>query len=55
MAKKVRFVGSDKTSLPMNWRVGESLAALHALEAALVNVLLEKRYSVASAKIEINT
>ena len=54
-ARNVRFSGKDKPSLPVNWRFAESSAALHALEAALVGVLLGKKYGVRAPRVEINT
>lgn len=52
---KVRFTGSDLPRLPVNWRVAESSAALHALVAALVGLLVEKKYGVNAPEAEINT
>ena len=54
-AKKINFVGTDKPSLPINWRFAESISALKGLEAAMVNVLLERKYGVKPEKIVINT
>lgn len=44
LASKIHFSGDGKSSVPVNWRIAESAAALHALEATLVGILLEKRY-----------
>ncbi|KAJ9618584.1 hypothetical protein H2204_013003 [Knufia peltigerae] len=52
---KVRFTGSDLPRLPVNWRVAESSAALHALVAVLVGLLVEKKYGVDAPEVEINT
>lgn len=55
-ASKIRFEGSDKPSLPINWRFAESVSALKALEATMVNVLLGRKYGVKEApRVTINT
>jgi hypothetical protein len=53
-AKKVRFVGKTKPTLPVNWRLAESASALHALEASLLSLLLEEKYQVPAPQAEIN-
>ena len=52
---KIHFSGSDIPTLPVNWRIAESAAALHGLEAALVSVLLERKYGTTPPEVEINT
>jgi hypothetical protein len=54
-ASKIRFEGSDKPSMPINWRFAESISALKGLEAALTNVLLQKKYGVEPPEAVINT
>ncbi|XPS80122.1 hypothetical protein M3J09_012083 [Ascochyta lentis] len=54
-AAKVRFEGSDKPSIPINWRFAESIAALKGLEAAMINVLLQRKYGVEAQEAVINT
>lgn len=54
-AKPVRFEGTDKPSLPINWRFAESIAALKGLEAAMINVLLKRKYAVEPQEAVINT
>lgn len=54
-ASKVRFEGSDKPSIPINWRFAESISALKGLEAAMINVLLQQKYRVEAQEAVINT
>lgn len=54
-AKSIRFEGTDKPSIPINWRFAESISALKGLEAAMVNVLLKKKYDVEPQEVVINT
>lgn len=54
-ALKVRFEGSDKPSIPINWRFAESISALKGLEAAMVNVLLQRKYGVEAQEAVVNT
>lgn len=55
-SKSIRFEGSDEPSLPVNWRFAESIAALKAYEATVVNVLLQRKYGVERpAEVVINT
>jgi hypothetical protein len=54
-AKTIRFEGTEKPSIPINWRFAESIAALKGLEAALVNVLLKKKYGLKPQEAVINT
>jgi len=46
-AEKVKFVGSDFPSVPINWRFAESISALKGLEGVFLNALLEKKYGKA--------
>lgn len=52
---KVRFVGNDKPSIPINWRFAESISALKGLEASMINVLLKRKYGVEPQEAVINT
>ena len=54
-ARKVKFTGSDRPSIPINWRLAESAAALKALEASVIGALLELKYGIDAPAIEINT
>jgi hypothetical protein len=54
-AKTVRFEGTDKPTIPINWRFAESISALKGLEAAMVNVLLKRKYGLEPQEAVINT
>lgn len=54
-AETVQFVGNDKPSIPINWRFAESISALKGLEAAMINVLLKRKYGMEPQKAVINT
>jgi hypothetical protein len=54
-ASRVRFEGTPHPSIPINWRFAESIAALKGLEAALINVLLSRKYEVEAQEAVINT
>lgn len=54
-ASKISFTGSDLPSIPINWRFAESISALKACEATLVNVLLKKKYGLEPVSITIDT
>lgn len=54
-ASRVRYVGSSKPSLPINWRFAESAAALKGLEAVLIGALLTRKYDVDVGDMIINT
>lgn len=54
-SQNISFRGSDEPSIPINWRFAESISALKAYEAAILNVLLQRRYKMEPVKIEINT
>ena len=54
-AKQVKFEGSALPSIAINWRFAESMAALKGFEAAMINVLLKKRYNQDFLPITINT
>ena len=54
-AAKVRYVGSDAPSIPINWRFAESISALKGLEATVLNVLLARKYGIEPQEVVINT
>lgn len=54
-ASTITFEGSDAPSLPINWRFAESISALKAYEATILNVILKKKYGVGPVQIKINT
>lgn len=54
-ANTIRFEGSDKPNIPINWRFAESISALKGLEAAMVNVLLKRKYGLEPQEVMINT
>ena len=53
--RKVQFTGTDLPSIPINWRIAESAAALKALGAGVIGALLKKKYGVDAPTTEINT
>src|SRR4051794_38324793 len=52
---KVKYVGSNLPTLPINWRFAESIASLKGLEATLVNVLIARKYGIEPQEVVINT
>jgi hypothetical protein len=54
-AKTVEFKGTDKPSIPINWRFAESISALKGLEAAMTNVLLKRKYGLEPQEAVIDT
>lgn len=54
-ARTVRFQGTNKPSIPINWRFAESISALKGLEAATLNVLLKRKYELEAQEAVINT
>jgi hypothetical protein len=55
LSKHVRFEGSDKPIIPINWRFAESISAIKAFEATMLNYLLTKKYGIGPVDININT
>lgn len=55
LSKTVQFEGSDKPSIPINWRFAESISAMKAFEATMLNYLITKKYNVAPSNVSINT
>lgn len=54
-ANLVRFHGNASPSIPVNWRWAESMSALKALEATMVNCLLMEKYKVEPTEVSIDT
>ncbi|KAK3323243.1 CoA-transferase family III domain-containing protein [Cercophora scortea] len=54
-ARQITFEGSDSPSLPINWRFAESISAIKAYEAIVLNLLLQKKYGLDPVSIKINT
>ncbi len=55
LAKHVHFKGSNRPSVPINWRFAESISALKAFEATMLNLLVSRKYNVEPSDITINT
>ncbi|KAI0506210.1 CoA-transferase family III [Xylaria bambusicola] len=55
LAKHVQFTGSSRPSIPINWRFAESISALKAFEASMLNLLVSRKYNVELSDITINT
>ncbi|ESK89133.1 CAIB/BAIF family enzyme [Moniliophthora roreri MCA 2997] len=51
----VEYQGSDEPSVPVNWRLAESISALKGFQACMVNVLLMRKYGIPPQKVIINT
>jgi hypothetical protein len=54
-AEAIRFEGSHSPSVPVNWRLAESISALKALEGTVLATLLERKYNVKVHQMVINT
>ncbi|TRX98961.1 hypothetical protein FHL15_000303 [Xylaria flabelliformis] len=55
VAQHVHFEGSSRPSIPINWRFAESISALKAFEATMLNLLVSRKYNVEPSEITINT
>ncbi|GKT71315.1 alpha methylacyl-CoA racemase [Colletotrichum tofieldiae] len=55
LSQHVKFEGSPKPSVPINWKFAESISALKALEATMVIRLLKKKYNAKPVDVTINT
>ncbi|OTB01271.1 hypothetical protein M426DRAFT_220774 [Hypoxylon sp. CI-4A] len=55
LSRHVRFEGSPKPSIPINWRFAESVSALKAFEATMLNHLITRKYKVEPVDFTINT
>lgn len=51
----VHFTGNSSPSIPINWRFAESVSALKAFEASMLNVLRAKKYGAEFSEVNINT
>lgn len=55
LSRLVRFEGNALPSIPVNWRWAESISALKALEATMLNYLLTRKYKISPVEVTINT
>ncbi|KAF3294222.1 hypothetical protein TWF132_003653 [Orbilia oligospora] len=55
LSKHLHFEGSDKPSVPINWRFAESISALKGFEALMLNLLIAKKYETQPLDITIDT
>lgn len=55
MSKYVHFEGADLPMIPVNWRWAESISALKAFEATMLNCLLTRKYGISPVEVTINT
>lgn len=55
LSKHVRFEGSPQPLIPINWRFAESISAIKAFEASMLNHLLCQKYKIDPVEIVINT
>ncbi|KAK3707851.1 hypothetical protein LTR37_011853 [Vermiconidia calcicola] len=53
--KLVNFTGNDSPSIPINWRFAESVSAMKAFEASMLNVLRAKKYGTNFSEVSIDT
>ena len=54
-AQLIQFEGNELPSIPINWRWAESIAALKAFEAAMLNHLLTRKSNILPVDVTINT
>lgn len=54
-ANSIEFIGTDLPIIPINWRFAESISSLKGFQAAMLNVLVKRKYGVDYQKIIINT
>ncbi|KAI0836658.1 CoA-transferase family III [Hypoxylon sp. FL0890] len=55
IARLVSFEGSARPSIPVNWRLAESVSALKAFEATFLNYLVHRKFGIPPTKVSINT
>ncbi|KAJ5090280.1 hypothetical protein N7532_008964 [Penicillium argentinense] len=55
LSQHVRFEGSNEPLIPINWRFAESISAVKAFEATMLNYLLCRKYKIDPVEIVINT
>jgi hypothetical protein len=53
--KYIKYKGNNLLSIPVNWRLIESIAALKGFEAIILNYLLSKKYKTVLVDIIIDT
>ena len=53
--KLVHFEGNALPSIPINWRFAESVTAMKAFEASMLNVLRSKKYGAQPSEVTINS
>lgn len=51
----ITFEGSANPSIPINWRLAESVATLKGLEAVLINIFIGRKYNEGPKDVHINT
>ncbi|KAI9276484.1 putative L-carnitine dehydratase [Umbelopsis sp. AD052] len=55
LASNVRFKGTDSPSIPINWRLAESISALKAYEGLSVAALISQKYKTEAPVVTIDT
>lgn len=55
LGRCIHFEGNELPSIPVNWRWAESISALKALEATMINYLLTQKYGIDPVEVIINT
>lgn len=55
LANHVEYEESSLPSIPVNWKLAESVASLKGFEAVMINALLGRKYNQSPLKIVINT
>ncbi|EPS44104.1 hypothetical protein H072_1929 [Dactylellina haptotyla CBS 200.50] len=55
ISKHLKFEGSSKPSIPINWRFAESITALKGLEALMLNLLITRKYKTEPLDVTINS
>ena len=55
MSNSVHFEGNALPTIPVNWRWAESISALKAFEATMLNYLLTRKYGISPVEVTINT
>ncbi|KAH6906120.1 CAIB/BAIF family enzyme [Coprinopsis sp. MPI-PUGE-AT-0042] len=54
-AHKVVFVGNSSVPVHINWRFPESIAAIKGFQAAMLNILLRRKYEIDYQNVVIDT
>lgn len=55
LGKHIHFEGSARPKIMFNWRWAESVSALKALEATMLNYLVTRKYGIDPVEVTINT